>query len=201
MVEWITNTITTLGYGGIALLMLVENLFPPIPSEVIMPLAGFVVARGEMSFVPVILAGVVGSMIGALPWYYAGKIYSKRRISRLADKYGKWFAISGEDIEKADRWFKKYGRKAVFYGRMVPGIRTVISLPAGINNMNMASFLVYTLLGSSLWVLLLTLSGYILGENYYLVEEYIGYFSLAVVIIVVTSIIVWLVKKRQGKGK
>ncbi|MEC4893647.1 MAG: DedA family protein [Oscillatoria sp. PMC 1051.18] len=201
MVEWITNTITTLGYGGIALLMLVENLFPPIPSEVIMPLAGFVVARGEMSFVPVILAGVVGSMIGALPWYYAGKIYSKRRISRLADKYGKWFAISGEDIEKADRWFKKYGRKAVFYGRMVPGIRTVISLPAGINNMNMASFLVYTLLGSSLWVLLLTLSGYILGENYYLVKEYIGYFSLIVLISLAIIVIFWLVKKRQGKGK
>ncbi|MEC4987081.1 MAG: DedA family protein, partial [Oscillatoria sp. PMC 1076.18] len=168
MVEWITNIITTLGYGGIAFLMLAENLFPPIPSELIMPLAGFVVSRGEMNFIPVILAGVAGSVLGALPWYYAGKIYSKRRISRLADKYGKWFAISGEDIEKADNWFRKYGIKAVFYGRMVPGIRTVISLPAGINKMNMVSFLLYTSVGSALWVFLLTISGYILGENYYL---------------------------------
>jgi membrane protein DedA with SNARE-associated domain len=198
MVEWITNTITTLGYGGIAFLMLAENLFPPIPSELIMPLAGFVVARGEMSFVPVLLAGVVGSVIGALPWYYAGQFYSKRRIVRLAERRGKWLAISGEDVEKADRWFLRYGRKAVLFGRMVPGIRTLISVPAGINNMKMSSFLGYTFLGSTFWVLLLTLAGYILGENYYLVEEYIGYFSAFVLIAIAVAIIVWVVNKRRN---
>ncbi|MUL35868.1 hypothetical protein BWI75_05765 [Gloeocapsopsis sp. AAB1 = 1H9] len=139
MLNWITNTISSLSYLGIGLLMFLENLFPPIPSELIMPLAGFTVARGQMQFIPAIAAGVLGTVIGALPWYYAGKILGTERLQQLADKYGKWISISSKDITKADRWFDRHGSKAVFFCRLVPGVRTLISLPAGISGMHFHS--------------------------------------------------------------
>jgi len=109
MSEWIINTMQSLGYLGIGLLMFLENLFPPIPSELIMPFAGFTIAKGNMHFFPAIAAGVIGTVLGALPWYYGGKILGEERLRNLADKYGKWITVSGSDIDKADRWFKRHG--------------------------------------------------------------------------------------------
>ncbi|HEY9875118.1 MAG TPA: DedA family protein, partial [Candidatus Obscuribacterales bacterium] len=109
MSEWITSTMNSLGYLGIGLLMFLENLFPPIPSELIMPLAGFTIAQGKMEFMPVILAGVLGTMLGALPWYYVGKLVGEENLKRLANKYGKWISVSSRDIEKVDNWFDKHG--------------------------------------------------------------------------------------------
>jgi membrane protein DedA with SNARE-associated domain len=197
VVEWITETMNSLGYWGIGLLMFLENLFPPIPSELIMPLAGFTVSQGKLEFAPVVFAGVFGTVIGALPWYYAGKILKEQRLKDLADRYGKWLTISSKDITKAISWFDRHGSKAVFFGRLIPGIRTVISLPAGISNMPMLPFLLYSTIGTTLWVGLLTYAGYILGDNYELVEQYLAPGSKIVLAILVISFIIWIIKKRK----
>jgi len=196
MKEWILQIMTSLDYVGIGLLMFLENLFPPIPSELIMPLAGFAISQGKMQFFPAILAGVVGTMLGALPWYYVGKLVGEENIKRLADNYGKWISISRKDIEKADRWFHKHGEKAVFIGRLVPGIRTLISLPAGISNMNLIPFLIYSTIGTTIWVSFLTFAGYKLGEHYELVDQYLDPVSKIVAVILVIALIIWIVRKR-----
>ena len=126
MLDWITSSINYLGYWGIVFLMFLENLFPPIPSELIMPLAGFTTTQGKLNIGFVIVAGTMGSLLGALIWYYIGKSFGEKRLKRWADRYGKWLTISGEDIEKSKKWFKKYGGIAVFFGRIIPGVRTFI---------------------------------------------------------------------------
>jgi len=190
----------SMGYLGIALLMFLENLFPPIPSELIMPLAGFTASKSnEMQLAPAIAAGTIGTVLGALPWYYAGKLLSEERLRDLADKYGKWIAVSGADIDKANRWFTRHGNKAVFLCRLVPGVRTLISLPAGINNMPLIPFLAYSTGGTILWVSFLTLAGYKLAENYERVDEYLAPVSKIVVVIVVIGFILWVVKKNMQK--
>lgn len=196
MLEWITNTMNSLGYVGIGLLMFLENLFPPIPSELIMPLAGFTVAQGKMEFAPVVMAGVVGTVLGALPWYYAGKLLGEKRLKSLANRYGKWLGISAKDIEKSKTWFNKHGNTAVLLCRLVPGVRTLISIPAGMSSMPVLPFLVFSTLGTLLWVGLLTYSGYALGNNYHLVEEYIGPVSKIVLVALIVAFVVWVVKRR-----
>lgn len=195
MVEWITNTMNSLGYWGIGLMMFLENLFPPIPSELIMPLAGFTVAQGKLEFVPVVVAGVVGTVLGALPWYYAGKILGEQRLQSLADRYGRWLTISSKDITRATGWFNNHGSKAVFFCRLVPGVRTLISLPAGISKMPLVPFLLYSTLGTLLWVGLLTYAGYVLGDNYEVVEVYLGPVSKIVVASLLFGLIIWIVKR------
>lgn len=201
MVDWITNTVNSLGYWGIGLLMFLENLFPPIPSELIMPLAGFTVARGKLELTPVILAGVVGTVLGALPWYYAGKLLGEKNLKRLADRYGRWLAISSKDIAKATNWFDKHDAQAVFLCRLVPGVRTLISIPAGISGMPLVPFLVYSTLGTLLWVGLLTYSGYLLGSNYHLVEEYIDPISKLVLLALIVIPIVWIVRRKAKQRR
>ncbi|WP_413199762.1 DedA family protein [Nostoc piscinale] len=203
MLEWITNTINSLGYVGIALLMFVENLFPPIPSELIMPLAGFT-ARAtpdRLNILGVFFAGLVGSVAGALVWYYPGKFLGEQRLKRWADQYGKWLTISSKDITKAKHWFDSQGSKAVLIGRLVPGIRTLISVPAGISNMPLLPFLFYTTLGSAAWVGLLTYSGYILGSQYELVDKYLAPVSKIVLGTLVLAFVVWILKRRQKRTR
>jgi membrane protein DedA with SNARE-associated domain len=201
MVEWITNTMQSLGYVGIGLLMFLENLFPPIPSELIMPLAGFTVAKGDMALVPAIAAGVIGTMVGALPWYYLGRFLGEVRIKRWLDRYGKWIGISVEDIDKSKYWFYRHGSKAVFFGRLIPGIRTLISLPAGFSEMPLSQFLIYSTLGTIAWVGLLTFAGYLLGDNYELVDEYLGPVSKIVLVGLVIAFVIWIVQKRRKKRR
>lgn len=200
LAEWIPNIMNQLGYWGIGLLMFLENLFPPIPSELIMPLAGFTVAQGKMDFVPVIISGVVGTIIGAYPWYYIGKFISEERLEHLADTYGKWISISANDIRKANNWFNKHGGKAVFLCRLVPGVRTLISLPAGINNMPIIPFTIYSTVGTTLWVSFLTFAGYKLGNNYELVDEYLGPVSKIVLASLVIFVILWIVRKQLRRA-
>lgn len=196
MNEWINNMMDSLGYGGIALLMFLENLFPPIPSELIMPLAGFTVAQGKMEMMPVLAAGIFGTVLGAFPWYYLGKFIDEHRLETLADQYGKWITVSSTDIKKANNWFTRHGYKAVFFGRLVPGIRTLISLPAGLNNMKLAPFVIYSTLGTLLWTCFLTVAGYKLGANYELVEEYIAPVSKIALLSLAIFFIIWVVRKR-----
>ena len=200
MSEWIVNTMDSLGYGGFALLMFLENLFPPIPSELIMPLAGFTVAQGKMEMIPVLAAGIFGTVLGAFPWYYLGKFIDEQRLEHLADKYGKWISVSATDIKKANNWFTRHGSKAVFFGRLVPGIRTLISLPAGLNNMKLAPFVIYSTMGTLLWTSFLTFAGYQLGDNYKLVEKYIDPISKIALLSVVIFFLVWWVRKRVRTG-
>jgi membrane protein DedA with SNARE-associated domain len=192
MNEWVTNTIESLGYVGIGLLMLLENLFPPIPSEVIMPLAGFTAAEGKMNIGWAIAAGVIGTILGAIPWYYAGLIMGEERLRNLIDRYGKWMGISGDDISKSVVWFNRHGVKAVFWGRLVPGIRTLISIPAGLSKQPLIPFFLYSTLGTFIWVTMLTYAGYALGKNYKLIEGYIDIITKVVAVTLVIAIATFL---------
>ena len=197
MLEQIISTINALGYIGIALLMALENIFPPIPSELIMPLAGFTVSQGKLEFLYVTIAGTIGSVLGATPWYFLGRYWGLRRTKKIADKYGKWLTVSGEDVEKAKTWFDRRGYAATALGRLVPGIRTYISIPAGISKMPLIPFLIYSTAGSIVWVALLTYAGYILGENYERVGAYLKPFSVLVLIFVLAISIYWIIKRKK----
>jgi membrane protein DedA with SNARE-associated domain len=174
MLTWITDLITQLGYAGIAFLMFAENIFPPIPSELIMPLAGFTASQGTLSLVGVITAGLLGTMAGALPWYYAGRYFGTERLQGYANRWGKYAGITAQDIQKADAWFDKHGHWIVLVGRLIPGVRTLISVPAGSCGMPLRPFLLYSAIGSLLWCSLLAGGGMLLGANYTLLESAIG---------------------------
>ena len=185
MDAFVRSMMETLGPFGIALLMFLENVFPPIPSELIMPLAGYQSASGQMSLVTVILAGTVGSLRGVIPWYYAGRFVGERRLKRFTERHGRWLTMAPEDVDAADRWFRKYGIAAVLFGRLVPAVRTLISVPAGIAKMSFLTFLVFSAIGSAAWTTLLAYAGYALGQNYEAVESYVGPVSNAVLIAIV----------------
>ena len=197
MLEQIVETINSLGYLGIALLMALENIFPPIPSELIMPLGGFAVSQGKLKLLYVVIAGTIGSVLGATPWYFLGKYWGLKRTKKIADRYGKWLTVSGEDVEKAKNWFDRRGYAATALGRLVPGIRTYISIPAGISRMPLLPFLIYSTVGSVVWVFLLTYAGYILGENYELVGTYLKPVSAIVLFLVLSFSIYWIIKRRK----
>lgn len=199
MLEWVTSTVNSFGYLGIASLMLLEAVITPIPSELIMPLAGFTAAQGKLDFASVVVAGTVGSLLGALPWYYIGKRLGKHRLKTFADQHGKWLGLSSTDVDKSMQWFNQYGRKAVFFCRLVPGIRTWISVPAGISRMHLGSFLFYSALGSLLWSSLLAYAGYALGNNYFLVEKYLAPGSKIVGIGLIVIFVLWFVKRRRQR--
>jgi len=205
LTDWIERIVETMGIFGIALLMFLENVFPPIPSELIMPLAGVVAARGETNIVLVILAGSIGSLAGATFWYGVGRLFDHEFVKRLADRYGRWLTVTREDLDKADDWFDRYGHWAVLFGRLIPTIRTLISVPAGFSEMPITRFLVYSSIGTAIWTSLLALAGYWLGGNYELVETWIDPFSIAVVILVVVIYLWRLVtfnrRHRDPSGK
>jgi len=185
MFDWVVSTIEGWGYLGVLLLMVAENLFPPIPSEIIMPLAGFLAGRGDLSLALTILAGTVGSVIGTLFWYYVGKAIGEARLKRFAARHGRLLTLSPSDIDTAREWFDRHGTAAVFFGRMLPTIRTLISVPAGLSTMPFGKFLIFTTLGSALWTGMLTVAGLILHENYALVADYVDPLSKLVVAVVV----------------
>tara|TARA_Y100001968_G_scaffold212345_1_gene195444 strand:- start:11984 stop:12643 length:660 start_codon:yes stop_codon:yes gene_type:complete len=178
--EWI-------GYIAILVAMFLENLFPPIPSELIMPLAGFYVHQGQLDFFPVVLAGLIGTVVGAFPWYGLGRLVNEERLELWLGKYGRWLGISSKDLSRSRTWFNRYGFSLVFWGRLVPGIRTLISVPAGIELMPLTPFLVWTSIGSFIWTLLLTLAGFFLGESYSNVEVWLDPVSKLVKIIIVLA--------------
>jgi membrane protein DedA with SNARE-associated domain len=198
MLESITNTINSLGYVGIALLMALENIIPPIPSELIMPLAGFTVTQGKLNFFWVVIAGTFGSVIGATPWYFVAKFWGLERTKTIADRYGKWLTISGKDVQKAKDWFDRKGDIAIALGRLVPGIRTYISVPAGISKMPILPFFFYSTLGSIVWVTFLTASGYLLGANYKLVAIYLKPISILVLLVIIALSIYWVMKRKKN---
>ncbi len=192
MASWIEQIVETTGVFGIALLMFLENVFPPIPSELIMPLAGYTAAQGNANIVLVILAGALGSLAGATFWYALGRLVDHERVKRFADRHGRWITMTRKDVEKADEWFDTYGHWAVLFGRLIPTIRTLISIPAGLSEMPVRRFLVYSGIGTAIWTTMLALVGYALGSEYSQLEHWIDPLSIAVVVLI-AAIYLWRV--------
>ena len=174
MFDWITALVSQTGYAGIALLMLAENVFPPIPSELIMPLAGFTAARGELSLVGVIVSGTLGSVAGALVWYEIGRRVGVERLRRLAARHGRWLTMAPEDLDRAVAWFRRHAGLAVLVGRLIPAVRTLISVPAGVAAMRLPVFVAWTALGTAMWTALLAGTGYLLEAGYAQVAEWLN---------------------------
>ena len=174
MVQWITWAIESSGYLGIALLMLAENVFPPVPSEVIMPLAGYMAAKGELRIELVILAGGLGSLAGATLWYFIGQHCGQARLERWAARHGRWLTMTPDEVRLAARWFHDHGALAVLVGRLIPAIRTLISVPAGISAMALPAFFLASGIGTALWTSLLALGGYGLGQSYGALEQWLA---------------------------
>jgi membrane protein DedA with SNARE-associated domain/uncharacterized membrane protein YkvA (DUF1232 family) len=193
--DWITGIVSEGGYPGIILLMLAENVFPPIPSELIMPLAGFVAAQGRLDPVLVVLAGTLGSVLGALPWYYAGLWLGEARLCAFAARHGRWLTLDEKDLAKAIRWFERHGRIAVLIGRLVPTVRTLISLPAGMARMPLVPFLAYSSIGTLLWTTALTTSGYLLESGY---QRVTGYLDLVSKLVIGLIVVVYLWRVLAG---
>lgn len=199
MFEIIVDIVSRSGYLGIFLLMFLENLFPPIPSELIMPLAGFAAARGDLNITLVVAAGTAGSVVGALPWYYLGVLFGRERLKRIADKHGRWLTVSSGDIDVVSRWFERHGRSAIFFGRLVPAIRTLISVPAGIVRMPMLAFLAYSAAGSLIWTGLLAAAGFTLQAQYAVVAQYLDPVSKAIVGLIIVGYLYRLVRHTPRK--
>ena len=187
MASWVISVVSATGYAGIIFLMVIENVFPPVPSELIVPLAGYMATQGTLKLWGVVAAGTVGSVLGALPLYYLGRHWGEERVKRFADRHGRWLTVCGDDIAAAKRWFDRHGAKATFFGRLVPGIRSLISIPAGVARMPLPSFLAYTAAGAALWCALLACIGYFVGANFSRVGDYldpVSWFVFGVILVV-----------------
>ena len=199
IVGWVVDLMETLGAPGVGLAIALENLFPPLPSEVFLPLAGFAASRGELSLVAAIVWTTIGSVVGALALYGIGAALGRDRLCAIAEKMP---LVDVGDIHKAEAWFARHGAKAVFFGRMVPLVRSMISVPAGVERMHIGLFLALTAAGSLIWNSVFVIAGYQLGENWHIVETYAGVLSkvvlAAVVIAVVVFVVVRIRRRRNG---
>ena len=184
LATWVTNVIETLGYPGLTILVALENLFPPIPSEVILPLAGFLTGQGRFSFVLVLISSTLGSLIGALILYAVGVALGRGGIRRLFEKYGYLALLTPEDLTRAEAWFDRWGPIAVFTGRLVPVVRSLVSIPAGYRRMPLIQFIPLTVVGSLLWNGALVSLGWAFGENWHAIEEYVGVLQYVVIAVV-----------------
>ena len=185
LANWAADLMERLGYPGLAFLSALENILPLLPSEVIMPFAGFLASEGRMNFFLALLAATVGSIVGALVFYYIGAWFGERRVRVIVQRWGKFVGMTEADLDNANAWFDRHGPIAVLVCRVVPLIRSMISIPAGIRRMRVFPFIVLTTIGSTAWNMLLIGAGWFLGENWAVVEEYTGILQY----IVLTAII------------
>ncbi|WKB51364.1 DedA family protein [Eleftheria terrae] len=197
MLEWIIQVITEHGYLAVLLLMCAENLFPPLPSELIMPFAGFAAARGDLGLAGVVASGTLGSLLGALPWYLAGRRLGSERLRRLAERHGRWLAVSAEDLDRAEAWFQRHGAAVLVLGRMVPGVRTLVAVPAGLAALPCRAFLAWSLLGSLLWTSLLTAAGYLLESQFEAVAGWLDPVAKAVLAVLLLTYLVRVLRLRR----
>lgn len=197
MGQWIMEFVSRTGAFAVFLLALLETVFPPIPSELIMPLAGYLASRGDMSLASAIAGGTLGSVLGAWVLYWAGRRYGLERLLEFADRHGRWLTLSRCDIERSSAWFARHGSWAVFVCRLIPGLRSLISIPAGIQRMPTGTFLLVTALGSAIWTALLVYLGYVMGRNFEQVGEYVGVVSEAVIAVIVVTYL-WRVARHKG---
>lgn len=197
MIEQLIDWMQGAGYWGIAALMALENLFPPIPSELIMPLAGFLAAKGELNIVGVLAAATAGSIGGTLPWFYAAKWFGCERLRKFAARHGRWLTLSTDDIDHGLDVFREHGRKMVIFGRLIPAIRSFISIPAGLAGMSLGRFLLYSALGSLAWNVALMAAGYVLQDHYRQVARYVDPLAKIVLGIIVLTYLWRLVSYRK----
>jgi len=201
MTDWIIQTISDLGYLGIFLVMLAESIFPPIPSELIIPFAGFAAANGQLDLFGVLAAATVGAVVGMLPWYFAGRLFGLDRVRWLADRYGRLLTMNADEIDVAVGFFRRFGPAIVLFGRLMPIIRTLISIPAGLARMSLPVFLLASTTGALIWNTVLTLAGYILHEHYDLVEVVLDPLSYIVLAAVVLLYLYRVVTWKPGRAQ
>ena len=199
LATWVQDVIEQLGYLGVALLVVLENVFPPIPSEIVLPFAGFVAQRGSDSVVLMILAATVGSVIGALIMYWIAAVIGDERLHAFTRKFGKWVQIREADLTRAEEWFDRHATGAVLIGRCVPLIRSVVSIPAGFRRMKLVPYIAYTFLGSLVWNILLIGAGALLGDNWERVGDVMSPIQKLVELSVVVAVVVfaWLRVRSQ----
>lgn len=185
MTAWIQNLVAQLGYVGIALLMFAETVFPPLPSEVIMPLAGMQAGAGRFSLAGTIAAGVTGAMIGNLAWYALARAIGVERMRTLVDLHGRWLTLDWDEVERGRSLFAKSGATFVCLGRLVPTIRSIVSIPAGLLAMPLLPFLLWSLIGTTVWTGLLAGAGTLLGGRHGAVADVVGPVSTAIVVAIV----------------
>lgn len=203
MQEFIINLMNQFGYIGIFLLIAIENIFPPIPSEVILTFGGYMTTYSNLNVPLVILSATLGSLLGAIVLYAIGKILNKERLMKIVSgKVGKILHLKKEDIESADKWFDTKGEKCVFFCRFIPIVRSLISIPAGMSEMNIPKFLIYTTIGSLIWNSVLVVVGSIVGENWEnIVNIFDTYSTITLILLIIIFIlfVVWFYKKRAKK--
>ncbi|MEO7654433.1 MAG: DedA family protein [Sphingomicrobium sp.] len=198
MGDWIVRLIEQSGYLGIGFLMFLETIFPPIPSEVIMPVAGVAVGKGQMSAAGVIASGTAGAMLGNIVWYLAARALGHDRLRPLIRKYGKWLTLSWSDVERAHHWFDRHGIAFVLTGRLVPSIRSLVSVPAGLLDMRFRNFVIASTVGTAIWTSFLTLLGMKLQEEFTSIDQIIGPISSGVMGIL---LLIYLVRLARYKSE
>lgn len=209
MTDWVTSVIDALGYVGVAILVALESVFPPIPSEVVLPLAGFHAGRGGASLPGMIAAATVGSVVGALVLYGVAAWIGPERLRRFVVRYGRWFRLTTADLDKAEGWFDRRAEAAVLVGRCAPLIRSLISVPAGFRHMSLLRFTLYTTLGSLAWNIALISAGAVLGDRWHEVGDVVGLLQAVVILAVGAGVCVYLwrrvvrtrIRERAGSSR
>jgi membrane protein DedA with SNARE-associated domain len=215
LANWVQDVINQFGYVGVALLVVIENVFPPIPSEIVLPFAGFVAqqsatadvlsaAQSDTSVVGMMIAATIGSVIGALILYAIAAAIGPERLRAFVERFGRWFGVKPSDLVRAEAWFDQRSTVAVLVGRCVPLIRSIVSIPAGFRRMKLTSFVVLTAIGSAVWNIALIGTGAVLGDQWERVGEYVGvfqWFVIGAILILLVRFILTRVKRRRTSVK
>lgn len=212
LATWVQDVINQFGYFGVALLVIIENVFPPIPSEIVLPFAGFVAQQGagvanaaesDTTVIGMMIAATIGSVVGALILYFVSAAIGPDRLRAFVEKFGKWFGVKSSDLARAEAWFDRRSSLAVLVGRCVPLIRSIVSIPAGFRRMKLSSFVVLTAIGSAVWNIALIGAGAVLKDQWDVVGDYIGVFQWVVILVIVVFIVrflISLVKRRRSSA-
>ena len=198
MSDWVTRLIEQSGYLGVAFLMFLETVFPPIPSEVIMPVAGMAAAQGKMSFTLAVASGTAGAMLGNVVWYLAARALGHDRLKPITQRHGKWLTLGWHEVERAHRWFDAHGVAFVSLGRLIPTVRSLVSIPAGLLDMRFRNFVIASTIGTAIWTTILAGAGYKLQENFQDIGKIIGPASN---VILATLVVIYLWRLLTHKGE
>ncbi|WP_067507947.1 DedA family protein [Actinoplanes sp. TFC3] len=195
---WVASVIESLGAAGVGLLVALENLIPPIPSEIVLSMAGYLASEGKVSLVLVTVAATAGSVLGALALYWLGYALGEDRLRRWLDRIP---LVDADDLDTADKWFEKHEKSAVLFGRMAPVVRSLVSIPAGANHMRLGLFTLFTTIGSAVWNTIFVGAGYALGSRWQNVEQYSHWFDYAIWALIVVAVGSWVIKKVRKRRR
>ena len=216
LANWVQDVINQFGYIGVALLVVIENVFPPIPSEIVLPFAGFVAQQGansvgttadaaqsDTTVIGMMIAATIGSVVGALILYFVSAAIGPERLRGFVERFGRWFGVKSADLVRAEAWFDRRSSAAVLVGRCVPLIRSIVSIPAGFRRMKLTSFVVLTAIGSAVWNIALIGAGAVLGDQWERVGEYVGVFQwlvIGAILLLLVRFVVSRIKNRRQKN-